>query len=409
MEDPEIRELAAEQLEPWLRALAVPFGDEMNEKDMEAFKDVLELDRTLAAYDGDAIVGTASAFKFDMTIPGGEIPTAGVTMVAVLPTHRRRGLLSKMMRKQLADVHSWGEPIAALWASEGSIYGRYGYGIATKQAGIDLERDRARFSQGIETTGRVRMLTIDEALKAFPPIYDRIRKQTPGMMSRSDSFWRFEHLRDAEHLRGGAGPLFCCLLEIEGKAEGFCMYRVEQKWDHFPKSVLRVNQALATSDKATRELWNYLFGIDLIERIRTPFTALPLDHPLFLALGESRRLLMRIGDGLWLRIVDLKTTLERRSYAQPGTIVFEVTDDICPWNAGRWKLEASPDGGRVTETGDAPDLTVDIRELGSAYLGGISWGEMLRAGLISESRPGAAFEADGIFRTERAPCCPEIF
>jgi predicted acetyltransferase len=210
-------------------------------------------------------------------------------------------------------------------------------------------------------------------------------------------------------MRRGAGPLFCCLLEIDGRAEGFCTYRVEQAWDHFPKGVVRVNQALATDDRATRELWNFLFGIDLTERIKTRFTALPIDHPLFLVMGESRRLMMRIGDGLWVRIVDLKTALERRAYAQSGTLVLDVTDEICPWNAGRWSLEASPDGGRVTQTGDAPDLTLDIKELGSAYLGGISWGEMLRAGLLSENRPGAAFEADGLFRTERAPCCPEIF
>lgn len=405
----EIRELRPDALEDWLRALEIPFGSELHEKDLESFTNVVDPTRSLAAYDGDAIVGTSSAFRFDMTIPGGELPTAGVTMVGVLPTHRRRGVLTGMMRTELHDIHSWGEPLAALWASEGSIYGRYGYGLATKQASIDVERDRAVFLTKTEPIGRVRLLTIDEALKAFPPVYDRIRKQTPGMMSRTEAFWRFEHLRDEEHMRHGSGPLFCCLLEIDGRAEGFCLYRIESRWEHVPKSVVHVGQALATGDRATRELWNFLFGIDLVERVRTRFSALPLDHPLFMALGEPRRLQFRVADGLWVRIIDLREALTRRGYAQSGRLVIEVRDEICPWNTGTWRLEASPSGGRVIETTDPPDIALDIRELGSAYLGGVSFGEMRRAGLITENRDGAAFEADGLFRTERQPCCPEIF
>ncbi len=363
------------------------------------------LDRMLAALGDGGIVGGSGSFPFEMTAPGATVPTAGVTAVGVLPTHRRRGVLTAMMRAQLDDVHGRGEPLAALFASNEQIYGRFGYGLANLMGEMQLPRERSGFALPVERSGRVRTVESDEALGVFPPIWDELRLETPGMVSRSREWWELRVLRDSEAGRSpGSGPKRFAVLELDGEVAGYAIYRHAPKWEQGTESgSLNVIEAFGTGSQATAELWRYLCDIDWVATINA--WKLPLDHPLFFLLAEPRRMRFRVGDGLWVRLVDVGAALSARSYAADGAVVFEVDDAFCPWNAGRWALE----GGNATRTRRAADIACDVTALGSVYLGGFSFGQLGRAGRVHELRAGSLARADALFASDRAPWCPENF
>jgi predicted acetyltransferase len=384
------------------------FGEAASDDMVERFKRIISPSDLLAAFEGDAMVGTAGAFPFTYTIPGGELSAAGVTLVGVLPSHRRRGVLTQLMRHQLEGARDRGQPLAALWASEGSIYGRFGYGLATKQAAINIERDRAVFIDPSPGRGRCRLLSTAEAVKVLPDVYDRVRVQIPGMFARTQDWWEAHTLVDREEDRHGAGPMWRVVWENEGRAEAYALYRIHHEWpEGVPAGSVDVAEALATSPSATREIWRYLFGVDLVARVRSWF--MPIDHPLFHMLTEPRRLRFVAKDAIWLRVVDLAAALGARSYAGEGSLTFEVEDAFCPWNSGIWRLEATVSGARVERTTDAAQLKLSAADLGAVYLGGVSFGELVEAGRVREVEAGAALRATALFATERAPWCSELF
>jgi predicted acetyltransferase len=404
----EVRVCTDDEFERWLEVCSTTFGLEVREGDVERVRRILEIQRAAAAFDDDELIGTAAAFSFTLTVPGGYAPAAGVTMVGVLPSHRRRGFLTTLMRAQLDDIRDRAEPLAVLWASEGNIYERYGYGISTLSAPIDIERERTSFREDHPPVGKVRLIEQAEAVKVLPGVYDRVCAQTPGMFARSEDWWEAHRLFDPEHFRDGGSRMFHAVLEIEGRAEGYALYRVHNEWaDTSPTGYLNVIEAFGTSAVATREMWRFLFGVDLIARIKA--FQQPVDHPLFMMISEPRRLRVQVSDGLWLRIVDVKAALEARSYAQDGSIVFEVDDSFCPWNTGRWRMEVTHGRAVVEKTETEPDLRLGIQHLGSVYLGGFTLSRWAHAGAIEELSPEAAWYADGLFRSAVAPYCPEIF
>jgi len=344
---------------------------------------------------------------FRLTIPGGEIAAAGVTLVGVLPTHRRRGILRELMRRQLRDAHDRGDPVAILYASEALIYPRFGYGVASFDGWAAIERDRAVFRDPSEPVGQTRLVPLADAASVLPPIYDRVRAVTTGMLSRTPAWWVHHRLRDLPLDRHGGGPKFCAVWESGGEA-AYALYRVHDKWDEFiPANTLEVIEAIATSPLAQREIWRFVFGIDLIKTINAGFLA--LDHPLTLLLAEPRRLRLTVNDGLWLRLVDIAAALSARRYAADTAIVFEVVDTFCDWDAGRWQLESQASRGQATRTTRQPDLRLTSERLASAYLGGISFTRLARAGWVEEVTPGAIARADQMFRIDHAPWCAEVF
>jgi predicted acetyltransferase len=388
---------------------AKTFSEALRPEDAERDERVLDPDRLFAAYDGDKLVGTAGDFGLTLTIPGGELPAAGVTLVGVLPTHRRRGILTQLMRTEIDAMVRRGDALAILWATEASIYGRYGYGMATVYASIKAERDRFRLRGDPPGVGEVRLVDEDEAAGVLPPIYDRVRRSTPGMFARSEAWWRNYRLPDPEHHRHGAGPRYFAVLAIDGVDEAYARYRVKDDWqDSVTTSTLRVIEAMATSPTATRELWRFLFGVDLVSTVEA--WALAADNPLFLLVTEPRRLRMKLGDALWLRIVDVERALSARSYEGDGSLSLDLADGFLPGNAGAWRLEVSGGKAVVTrlETG-AGELRMDVADLASAYLGGFSFTRLARAGRVEELAEGALDRADALFRTPVAPWCPEVF
>jgi predicted acetyltransferase len=399
----EIRPPAAEELRAALEAAETAFGSDVSDEDWEREQKLLPPERALVAYDGGRPVGVAAAYAFDLSIPGGELPCAGVTWVGVMPTHRRRGILRDFMRTQLEDVHRWGEPIAALWASEASIYGRFGYGPAAP--GVGAKSERARFALRDEASARatVRLTDFDEAYRLFPAIYDAVRARRAGMLSRSETWWKELRLADPKDWRRGASQKFYAVAEIDGRPEGYATYRVKSEWeDGFAKGDVKVVEVVATSIGAELALWRYLHGIDLTVRVEV-FNADPAST-LFLAVLDPRALGLRLGDALWLRLVDVEAALRARSYKPGDSVVVEVRDELCPWNAGRYRIGA--DAGR---TEDTADLALDVADLASAYLGAFDFHRLVNAGRAEERQAGAAEAATLLFRTELPPFCPEVF
>ena len=385
-------------------AIGQYFAFDPTEERMERFSWNLPIERMHAARESKKIVGGAGAFPFEMTVPGGVVPTAGVTVVGTYPTHRRRGVLRSMMRAQLDDVHERGEPMALLWASEETIYGRFGYGMASFAGEIELPREYSAFARPLEREGSLRFVDADEALELFPRVWNRVRRGIPGMLARTRNWWELRILFEPPGGGNEGGPKRFVALEKDGRPEGYAIYRHKPKWENgVSNSELEVIEAIAYDGRPTAELWRYLLDIDWAARITA--SLLPVDHPLFFLLATPRRMRYRVFDGVWARLVDVGAALSARGYAADGTVVFDVVDEFCPWNEGRWRLS----GGRAKRTTASAQLRCDVSALGSAYLGGFSFSELVRGGRVEELRRGAAARADAMFASTRAPWCPEIF
>jgi predicted acetyltransferase len=385
-------------------AIGQYFGMTPTEERMQRFLDQITAERMHAAWSDGSIVGGAGAFKFDLSVPGGDLATAGVTVVGVYPTHRRRGVLRSLMRAQMDDARERGEPLAALWASEETIYGRFGYGLASFCGDIKLAHEYTSFAQQFEPEGTIRFLEPEEAQEELPPVYERVRQQWPGMFSRSEIWWEHREIKDSEERREGAGPKRWVAYERDGSIDGYAAYRHKFAFDEGSSSgELRVVEALAATPNAERDLWGYLLAIDWKATVHA--SLLPPDHALFLLLANPRRLRYRMGDGLWVRLVDVGAALSGRKYSGDGAVVFDVHDEFCPWNEGRWKLE----DGVAARTDEDADIALSAQSLGSAYLGGVPFAALGRSGRIEELKDGALMRADGMFRWDRHPWCPEIF
>jgi predicted acetyltransferase len=375
---------------------------EATTEQLERFSKNVPIERMHAAREGRVIVGGAGAFPFEMTVPGGVVDTAGVTVVGTFPTHRRRGVLRAMMRAQLDDVHERGEPVALLWASEDTIYGRFGYGMASAVADVTIPKEYSSYARPFERAGTVRIVDEAEALTLFPRVWNRVRRRTPGMLARSRNWWELRILLDRPERKDG--PKRLVVLELDGRPVGYAVYRHKPKWDEgMSDSELEVVEAVALDGQPTAELWRYLLDIDWAARITAGL--LPVDHPLWWLLANPRRMRPRIGDGLWVRLVDVGTALSARAYAADGAVVLDVADEFCPWNAGCWRVA----GGRARRTTASAQLRLDVSALGAAYLGGFTFSQLVRGGRVEELRRGAAARADAMFAAERAPWCPEIF
>jgi predicted acetyltransferase len=402
-----IRTATAETVEAFTAPLIAAFAFIEDPGDEE--RRTWEPDRIIAALDGERPVATAGAFSFRLGVPGGEAAAAGVTLVGVSPAYRRRGILRSLMRHQLDDVHARGEALAILWASEGAIYQRFGYGLATLSGSFEIARERAAFAVPTPAEGTVRLVDLEEAMGIFPALYDRVRIQSPGMIARSETWWRWVTLHDTDQARGANGIKFLAVYEAGGTVEGTAIYRVKPDWDERgPKGTLHAIEVLAETPRATRDLWGWLLGVDLVTTVRA--VRAPVPHPLQLLLAEPRRLGFTVGDGIWLRVVDVRAALAARTYAGPGVLVLEVRDAFCPWNAGRWRLVADADGRGVAEpTAGSADVTLDAADLGATYLGTFTFSELARVGRVAESTPGGLARADTLFAAGRAPWCSTMF
>jgi predicted acetyltransferase len=392
------------ELRDVLNVIGVYFGMQFDLDETERFARLIELERAHAAWEGDRPVAGAGAYTFRMSVPGGAaIPVAGITIVGVLPTHRRQGLMRTLMQEQLDDCRRRGDAAAALWASESAIYGRFGYGLASRVVSMKLPKERAAFAAPFRPRGAVRLVGLEEAARLFPPLYEQAAAQRAGTMSRTPVWWEERRLAERPNRRQG-GPKQLALLELDGAPAGYAIYKVTQDWAGGSSSgSVGILEAVAPAPEATRELWRWLLDFDWTSE----FTAdlLPLDHPLFLLLAEARRMQSTVGDGLWLRLIDIPAAMAARSFAGAGDIVLELTDAFLPENAGRWRI-----GRGGAERVDEPaGISLDVTGLGSVYLGGFSFADLVRSSCARELLDGAVEQADALFHVDAEPWCAEIF
>ncbi len=391
--------------------MSAAFGEELAGPYLDEPSPVAELDRSLGLWEGDRIVATSGIYSRVLTVPGGVVPCVGITWVTVAPTHRRRGVLTAIMGRQLTELHEEErEPVAALWSAEHPIYGRFGYAPATFRGGLTGATERLRLRADVELgEGRVDLVSADGYRAAAIGLHDRLRRTVPGNLDRNSRWWD-RLLRDDEYTRkGGAPRAYLLHTEPDGEVTGYAAYRVKGDWtDHGePEGTITVEEVRAASTLAYASLWRVLLSVDLVRTVRAPMSS--PDDPLFHLVTDARALHRRPFDALWVRLVDVDRALAARRYPAPIDLVLEIRDDFCPWNAGRWRLSGHPAGAYCGRTDRDPDLVLGIEELSAAYLGGVSLATRQAAGRVTEVSPGAVTLASTAFSWPVTPWCPDEF
>jgi len=388
------------------RVVSLAFNEDPDEPEPDNVgQAVFEPDRAILGYSGDTLVGAAGVFTRELTVPGEVITAAHVTGVGVDPAHRRRGLLTRMMTRQLADIRARGEAVALLWASEGRIYQRYGYGMASQRLSLGAERE-ARL-RDVPPAGGLRTAVPTEVVTDLQKVFDQVRTERVGWSSRDGGWWD-RLLFDAPSRRQGASALRAVLHEGDDGVDGYALLRVRADWGaNGPDGEVLVREAVTASPDAYRALWHHLLTVDLTRRTSLWLGA--VDEPLQYLVDEPRRLGCRVGDGLWVRLVDVPAALAARRYAGPVDVVVEVVDPLLPENSGAWHLTGDRDGARCVRTQRRADLGCHIAALGAAYLGGTSLATLAAGGMLRELVPGSLAPAATAFGWHRAPSAIEIF
>ena len=373
----------------------------------------IEVDRTLVAIDtgDDEIVGTASIYSLQMTVPGGElVVVAGVHLVTVAPTHRRRGVASTMMHRQLADLAASGEATAALWTTEAGIYARYGYGVAAWRQRIEVDLARARFTPRAAalvaaSPARLRQVSVTDAMAHLAAVHAGVLGSRPGMLARTARRW--EQLLGGQE---GQGPPEVVIASGPHGVSGYALYRVrEGAPDLVPTGEVVVQEVSATDPATHAQLWRHLLDLDLMTTLSCG--SRPLPDPLAHLLADHRRLHARVDDALWVRIVDLPRALGQRAFTRAVDVVVEVSDEVLPANAGRWRVavDAAGKSASVTPTDERSDLSMDVADLGAAHLGATALCDLAAAGRVVEHTPGALAAATAAWSSSPSAACPEIF
>ncbi|HEX2374259.1 MAG TPA: GNAT family N-acetyltransferase [Actinomycetota bacterium] len=408
--DIDIRPITPEQGDQFSNVMATAFGETFTEEELADHDRWFEYDRSMAAFDGDRMVGTGGAYSMDLTLPGlTTIPIGGLTAIAVLPTHRRRGILRSMIAYHFEEVERRGELVSALGASESLIYSRFGYGLGTTFADFEIDPRHGQFLRPVATRGRLRLLDPEETAKIVPPLYDRYRRGQPGELTRPQVWWDV-YARDPEWTRQGASRHYDLVYETDpGRVDGWVSYRVESRWPNgLAANVVKVRNLVGLSAEAEAALWRYLLDLDLAGTIK--LIDRPVDDPIRWRLADPRRLRVTdIGDQLWVRLLDLPGALAARRYAVSDALVLEVTDALRPRNQGRFRLEGGPDGATCEPTRDQPDLALDVADISAAYLGGTRLTSLARAERVAERSAGALLRADRMLAADPPPVCTTHF
>ncbi|MEV6906601.1 GNAT family N-acetyltransferase [Amycolatopsis sp. NPDC051071] len=399
-----LRTLTTDDLPAFAELLASAFLSDPTDGLKHREELVFEPDRSHGVFDGDELIGTGELLTRKITVPGaGQTPFGAVTSVGVAPGHRRRGALTRVMRAQLHGLHEdGGEPIAALWASESVIYPRFGYGLAAQFYRAKVQA-KAAYRPGVELEAeRVREVPREQAIPLIKAIYEKEAPLRVGALDRPASAWEFI-LDDPEYRRHGATALKFAILP-----DGYAIYRVRSDWhEEGPRGTLNLLELVATTPEAYATLYRFLLDYDLIATIEA-FAA--LDEPLIHLLADPRKISRSAGDSLWVRLVDVDRALKTRRYSAAVELVFGVEDAFCPWNAGNWRLVTDADGNAaVTRVEDAPDLELDVIDLGAIFLGGTRPSTLAAAGRIRQRTAGAVSRATAAFATDREPSCLESF
>jgi predicted acetyltransferase len=389
-----LRPVTAEELPGFLAQVSRAFFRAPNSPEALAARvAVASTHRTLGAFEDGGLVGTASVEPLSLSVPGARVPAAGIGRLTVLPTHRRRGIMTAMLRRLVEEAHEGGDPVAALFASEGAIYGRYGFGVATYEATARVARHRGGFRAPADASG-LRLVPWPEGVGALRAIAERLSASQPGAIRRGDAWW---------HSLVTSPPPRGVPWEAVVRAQGDGVVAYERQLEFGTGGALEVNWLFAETPEAYAALWRYCLDVDLMDEVRARWR--PVDEPLRHVLADPRALETATADGLWLRLLDVEAGLGARTYGPGVPVRLHVHDDLCPWNTGTYEVG---EGGCRRVAAEA-DLVLAADALGACYLGGNRFWTLVRAGRVEERTPGAAARADVLFAADRAPWCPFHF
>ncbi|MGW6575594.1 GNAT family N-acetyltransferase [Streptomyces sp. NPDC054945] len=411
----DVRPIAESELPDWVRSVHTGFltASRVTEADIALRAKYTDFSRTHGAFDQDTgrCVATLRSFPQELTVPGGAaVRSTAISNVGVLPTHRRQGLLTRMMAAEFAAAEARGDALMTLVAAEYPIYGRYGFGPATSL--VEWEIDVARTGldrrlSGPVDGGRIDLVDVEELRRVGPELHERLRARTPGAVDRDDRWWNMTTGVEEWSYRAFRDKFYAVYRTPEGEVAGLAVYSADDHWTDakIPQSSVQVRDLLALTPQAERALWQFLCSIDWVLKVRTGYRAPDALVPDLLPDPRSARV-VTAADFLWVRVLDVVRALGARTYEVPGVLVLEVTDGTGP-AAGRYRLDAGT--GVCERTEEAAELRLGVAELGSLYLGGASAVRLAALGRVTEERPGAAALADAMFRTARSPWCPDIF
>ncbi|MGW1745481.1 GNAT family N-acetyltransferase [Streptomyces sp. NPDC002092] len=412
--DIDVRPITEPEFPEWLRAVKVGFVQQpqVGEPELEARRPQFEPNRYIGAFDGPRCVATFRSFEQQVTAVGGTpVPANAISAVTVTATHRRRGLLTRMMNRDLAAAKERGDLVATLIAAEYPIYGRYGFGPATTAAEWTVDVPRTGLDprwSGPADGGRVDLVDPEDVRKLGPELHDRVRRTTPGAVTRGDRWWQ-QHTGEVQVDPKWTEPFFAVYRAPDGEVEGLVAYEVDDKWGDAkqPLDTATVRSLIAATPAAERALWSYLCSIDWVTQVKSGQRAPDDLLPLLLPDPRSARITSQ-ADWLWVRILDVVRALESRTYEGSGSLVLEVADRA-GLAGGRYRLEVSAQGASCTPTTESAELTLGIAELGRLWLGDESVVRLAALGRVQEERAGAARVADALLRTSRRPWCPDMF
>jgi len=407
--EPTLSYLDEADTEAFTAAILRGFHDDYQPGLWKPFQKVLERDRVFGFTVGGRWIATCGAYTRSMTVPGGSVPTAAVTVVTVSPTYRRRGLLTAMMKHQLEDIHRRSEPVALLWASESLIYGRFGYGHATPRLRISGPTRSTAFLPGVDLgDGFVGEVERDEWVAAAVPLYDKLRAQRPGALDRDADWWQFRVHDPESRRKGAAARRFALHYDKLGRVDGFASFRIKggDSADS-PDAEVQVGDVEAADPSACAALWRFLLDLDLV-RTFTRANA-PVDEPLRYLVADARMISTELTDGTYARLVDVPAALQARTYAADVDVVIAVSDPLLRHNDSVFRVQAGPDGADVSAARRRADVSLSVRDLGAIYLGGVSLSSLHAAGLVAEHKAGAIAAITAAFAAPRPPFCADDF
>ena len=399
-----IRAIGPDEFEDMRRTMGLVFGFDPPEGENRVMR-LLPLDRTRCGFEGGEMVSTSGAYSLQMTVPGGQVACGGTTAVTVAPTHRRQGVLRDMMRAHLDDVKEHGEPIAALWASDSAIYGRFGYGCASICYDIAVEPEHATLGRLAPQPGRARMIDRREALEVVPPLYDRLRMEIPGFFARTPHWWEDRSFWDSESA-GDTTNLRFAVIDDDDGVTGFASFRTKAQWDEGHGSgKVTVQDLFAATPEAWAGIWSLVANQDLVARVEAGLR--PPWDPIFDLLAGTRRALTFRYDALWVRLMDVPGALTARSYSAPVDVVLGVEDPFGDLT-GSYRLQADSEGAECAVTNDRPAVLLDLEDLSAAYMGRPRFRQWAYAGRLSGTDESLA-AMDAAFTWHPQPWCPELF
>jgi predicted acetyltransferase len=383
------------------------FHDDYVAERWEPMHKVFEPDRNFGFQVDGRWISTCGAYSRSLTVPGGSVPAAAVTVVTVQPSYRRKGLLTEMMKHQLYDVRRRKEPVALLWASESAIYGRFGYGQATPQVRLSGKTKTTAFRPDVDLgPGSVGEVERDQAIPVIKGLHQALLPERVGALDRSDDWWNVKWHDPEPWRRGASAYRFALHFDRRGKPDGYVAFRVKNNWDESGAEVI-IDELDAASGVSRGALWRFVLDLDLVRTFTRD--GAPLDEAVRYLVSDLHSVKAELHDGTYARLVDVPRALEARRYLTELEVSIRVEDPLLRQNTGTFLLAGGPDGASVSKAGGRPDLVMSVRDLSAIYLGGTSLAALVRAGLVTERTTGAAAAVGAAFAWSQPPFCPDFF